>query len=163
MAWNKEWIRFVVVMLIQVLLLNQIQFFGVCHPYIFILFLMMMPITLPAWVDSCVGASVGLLMDVACNSLGVHMAACVLIMYMRRPLIRHLVLEYERLNSEISSRTIGLNSFIKYSLLLVPAYHLMVFMLSAWGFAHIGWVLLQTVVSSIVCVLLIIGYNTLRK
>lgn len=163
MAWNKEWIRFIVVMLIQVLLLNQIQFFGVCRPYIFILFLMMMPITLSAGADMFIGALVGLLMDVACNSLGVHMAACILITYMRRPLIRHLVLEYERLNSEISSRTIGINSFINYSLLLVPTYHLTVFVLSAWGFTHIGWVLLQTVVSSIVCVLLVLGYNTLRK
>lgn len=163
MKWNKEWIRFIVVMLFQVLLFNQIQFFGVCRPFIFILFLMMMPITLPSWLDMLIGALVGLLMDIACNSLGVHVASCVLLTYMRRPLIRNLVLEYERLNGEISRRTIGVNAFVKYTILLVPTYHLAVFMLSAWGFSHIGWTLLQTVVSSIVSVLLVLGYDALRK
>lgn len=163
MKWNKEWIRFIVVMLIQVLLFNQIQIFGVCRPFIFILFLMMMPITLPSWSDMLIGALVGLLMDIACNSLGVHVAACVLLTYMRRPLIRNLVLEYERLNGEISRQTIGANAFVKYTILLVPTYHFVVFMLSAWGFSHIGWTLLQTVVSSIVSVLLVLGYDALRK
>ena len=163
MKWNKEWIRFVVVMLIQVLLFNQIQFFGVCHPFIFILFLMMMPITLPSWLDMLIGALVGLLMDIACNSLGVHIASCVLLTYMRRPLIHNLVLEYERLNGEISCRTIGTIAFYKYAILLILTYHLVVFLLSAWGFSHIGWILLQTCVSSIVSIALILGYEALRK
>ncbi len=163
MAWSKAWIRFLLVMFIQILLLNQLQFFGICRPYIFILFLLMMPITLPSWLDMFIGALVGLLMDVACNSLGVHMAACVLLVYMRRPFIRRLVLEYERLNGEINRRTIGSMAFYKYVIILILTYHLVVFLLSAWGFSHIGWILLQTLVSTIVSVALILGYDALRK
>lgn len=163
MAWSKDWIRLLVVMFIQVMLLNQLQFLGICRPYVFIFFLLMMPITLPSWLDLFIGALVGLLMDVACNSLGVHIAACVLLMYLRRPFIRHLVLEYERLNSEISRRTIGTIAFYKYAILLILTYHLVVFLLSAWGFSHIGWILLQTFVSSIVSVALVLGYEALRK
>ncbi len=163
MVWSKDWIRLLLVLFLQILLLNQLQSFGVCRPYVFILFFLMMPITLPSWMDMFIGALIGLLMDIACNSLGVHVAACVLLTYIRRPILRQFVLEYDRLNGDVCRHSIGVNAFVKYTILLVLAYHLIVFMLSAWGFSHLGWVLLQTVVSSIVSITLILGYDALRK
>ena len=43
-----------------------------------LLCLLMMPITLPHISDMLIGAMVGLVMDIFCNSLGVHMGACIL-------------------------------------------------------------------------------------
>ena len=61
-------------MVLQVLLINRLQLGGVCHPFIYILPLLTMPITLPRWADMLIGLAAGLLMDVFCNSLGVHAA-----------------------------------------------------------------------------------------
>ena len=69
MEWTKQIGRYIVVMLLQVLLFDQLQLWGVCHPYIYILCLLMMPITLPHSVDMIIGAGVGLIMDTCCNSL----------------------------------------------------------------------------------------------
>ena len=72
MDWTKQIVRYVVIMLLQVLLFDQLQLMGICHPYIYVLCLLMMPITLPRISDMLIGAVVGLVMDIFCNSLGVH-------------------------------------------------------------------------------------------
>ena len=150
------------VMMLQVLLFNQLQLWGACHPYIYILCLLMLPITLPHSVDMLIGAAVGLVMDVFCNSLGVHTAACILLMYVRPYLIGALVNDKDRLNEQISLRAIGMEALLKYVVILVVLHHLTVFLLAAWSRTHIGFVLLETLVSSVITILIVLGYNTLR-
>ena len=162
MDWIKQIGRYIVVMLLQVLLLDQLQLWGACHPYLYILCLLMMPITLPHSVSMVIGAAVGLVMDIFCNSLGVHTAACILLMFIRPYLIGVIVNDKDRLNEQISLRAIGMEALIKYVVILVLIHHLTVFLLAAWSWAHIGFVLLETLVSSLITISLIIAYNTLR-
>ena len=96
MDWTKQIGRYIVIMLLQVLLFNQLQLWGACHPYVYILCLLMMPITLPHSVDMLIGAGVGIIMDIFCNSLGVHTASCILIMFIRPYLIGAIVNEIGR-------------------------------------------------------------------
>ena len=161
MEWTKQFVRYVIVMILQVLLFDQLQLWGACHPYIYVLCLLMMPITLPHSASMIIGAAAGLVMDVFCNSLGVHMAACILIMFIRPYLIGAIVNDKDRLNEQISSRAIGTEALIKYVVIGVLIHHLTVFSLAAWSFSHIWFVLLETLVSSIVTILIIIGYNVM--
>jgi len=161
MDWTKQLGRYIVVMLLQVLLFNYLQLWDVCHPYIYIVCLLMMPITLPHTMDMFIGALVGLVMDAFCNSIGIHMASCILLMYVRPYLLGTIVNDKDRLNEQISLRSLGLEATIKYVVILVLLHHLAVFSLSAWSWAHIGFVLLETVVSSIITITLIISYNLL--
>ena len=162
MDWTKQIGRYIVVMLLQVLLFNQLQLWGYCHPYIYILCLLMLPITLPHNVDMLIGAAVGAVMDVFCNSLGVHMAGCILLMFIRPYLLGGIVNDKDRLNEQISLRTIGLEAMLKYVIILVLIHHLTVFMLAAWSLSHIGFVLIETIVSSTMTILVILGYNALK-
>jgi len=162
MDWTKQIIRYVLVMLLQVLLFNQLQLWGACHPYIYVLCLLMLPTTLPHIADLFIGALVGVVMDVFCNSLGIHMAACVLLMYIRPYLLGLIVNDKDRLNEQISLRALGTGAFIQYVIYTVLIHHWTVFLLAAWSWSHIGFVLLETAVSSLVTILVILGYNTLR-
>ncbi len=162
MEWTKQIGRYFLVMLLQVLLFDQLQLLGVCHPYIYILCLLMMPITLPHSADMIIGAVVGLIMDIFCNSLGVHTASCIFIMFIRPYLIGAIVNDKDRLNEQITLRTLGMEALLKYTVILVLAHHLMVFLLAAWSWSHIGFVLMETIVSSLITISIIIGYNTLR-
>ena len=162
MDWIKQIGRYILVMLLQVLLLDQLQLWGACHPYLYIMCLMMMPIMLPHSVSMIIGAVVGLVMDIFCNSLGVHTAACILLMFIRPYLIGAIVNDKDRLNEQISLRAIGMEALIKYVVILVLIHHLTVFLLAAWSWAHIGFVLLETLVSSLITISLIIAYNALR-
>jgi len=162
MEWTKQLGRYAVVMLLQVLLFNQLQLWGACHPYIYVLCLLMMPITLPHSLDMLIGAAAGIIMDIFCNSLGIHTAACILLMFIRPYLISAFVMDKDRLNEQISSRSIGMEAMIKYTVVLVLIHHATVFALAAWSWHHIGFVILETVVSSTITAFLVIGYNALR-
>ena len=162
MDWTKQIGRYIVVMILQVLLFDQLQLLGVCHPYIYILCLLMMPITLSHSADMIIGAVVGLIMDIFCNSLGVHTAACIFIMFIRPYLIGAIVNDKDRLNEQISLRALGMEALLRYVVILVVVHHLIVFLLAAWSWAHIGFVLAETIVSSLVTISVIIGYNALR-
>ena len=162
MDWTKQIGRYIVVMILQVLLFDQLQLLGVCHPYIYILCLLMMPITLSHSADMIIGAVVGLIMDIFCNSLGVHTAACIFIMFIRPYLIGAIVNDKDRLNEQISLRALGMEALLRYVVILVVVHHLIVFLLAAWSWAHIGFVLAETIVSSLITISVIIGYNALR-
>ena len=149
-------------MILQVLLFDQLQLLGVCHPYIYVLCLLMMPITLSHSADMIIGAVVGLIMDIFCNSMGVHTAACIFIMFIRPYLIGAIVNDKDRLNEQISLRSLGMEALLRYVVILVVVHHLIVFLLAAWNWAHIGFVLVETLVSSLVTISVIIGYNSLR-
>lgn len=146
------------VMALQVLLFNQLQLYGLCRPYVYVLCLLMMPVTLPLTVDMLVGVALGLVMDIFCNSLGIHMAACVLVMFLRHRMLRNAVADFERLTGEVAIASVGLEVFIRYSAALILIHHAVIFLLSAWGWAHLGWSLLQTLVSSVVTFLLVMLY-----
>ena len=162
MDWTKQIGRYIVVMILQVLLFDQLQLLGVCHPYIYILCLLMMPITLPHSADMFIGAAAGLIMDVFCNSMGVHTAACIFIMFIRPYLIGAIVNDKDRLNEQISLRALGMEALLRYVVIMVVIHHLTVFLLAAWSWAHIGFVLIETIVSSIITISIIIGYNALK-
>ncbi len=149
-------------MILQVLLFDQLQLLGVCHPYIYVLCLLMMPITLSHSADMIIGAVVGLIMDIFCNSMGIHTAACIFIMFIRPYLIGAIVNDKDRLNEQISLRSLGMEALLRYVVILVVIHHLIVFLLAAWNWAHIGFVLVETLVSSLVTIFIIIGYNSLR-
>ena len=162
MEWTKQIGRYLLIMVLQVLLFDQLQLWGACHPYIYVLCLLMMPITLPHSADMLIGAFAGFIMDIFCNSLGVHMAACILLMYIRPYLIGAIVNDKDRLNEQISLHAIGMEALLKYTVIMVLIHHLTVFSLAAWSWSHIGFVLLETIVSSTITILLVIGYNVLR-
>jgi len=162
MDWTKQIGRYIVVMILQVLLFNQLQLFGVCHPYIYVMCLLMMPITLSHSIDMVIGAVIGLIMDVFCNSLGIHTASCILIMFLRPYVLGLIINDKERLNEQINQHTIGIEAMIKYVAILVPIHHLAVFALGAWSWSHIGFVMIETVVSSLITIAIILGYNALR-
>lgn len=162
MEWTKQIGRYILVMVLQVLLFDQLQLWGACHPYIYLLCLLMMPITLPPIADMLIGGIIGLIMDMFCNSLGVHTASCILIMFLRPYLLGVILNDKDRLNEQVSLRSIGMEAFIKYVVILVLIHHLTVFSLAAWSWYHIGFVLLETVVSSVITIFVIIGYNILK-
>lgn len=162
MKWIRQFIRFIIILLLQVLLINNLQISGLCHPYLYVVCLLVMPRTLPRWVDLVIGAVVGLVMDAFCNSPGVHMAACTLVMLVRPYLIERMVVEYERLTDEVNLLTIGAASFSIYAAILIIVHHAMVFLLTNW-FHALFFTLGQILISGLITYGLVIGYEFMRK
>jgi len=155
-------IRLIVCMLLQILLFNRLRGFGLVHPYVYVYFLLSLPLVIPRQVELLIGAAVGLLMDVVCSSPGVHMAACVLLCYLRPVLIDRLSQNSERIAQDISSSTLGRSEFIKLTVLLTLLHHTMVFILDAWSLCTPILLLLRIVLSSLITLVMILSWDMLR-
>ena len=83
-------VMFVSLVLIQVLVLNQVQLGGFINPYIYILFVILLPLNSPRYAVLILGFLIGLTIDVFSNSLGIHAAATVFIAYLRPLVIRSI-------------------------------------------------------------------------
>ena len=160
--WLKYGIRLIVVILLQALLIDHLQWMGICHPQVYILCLLMFPIRLPEWVDMLIGALIGLVMDLYANSLGIHISACIAVMYFRRLLIPHLVSDSERVSTEINSASIGTIAFVKMVVYMVLLHHTWVGMLHAWSIHRIGITLVSVLFSSLITIAIIIGYDKIH-
>ncbi len=159
--WRDNILRFVVLVLLQLLLINNLHFLGLCHPCLYILFLIALPQTLPRWAELLIGFATGLVIDIACNSLGVHCAACTLISFLRPVFLKKMVLEKKQILSEPSSKTLGFIVYLKLITLLVLLHHSIVFILSAFTWSNWWITLLQIIVSSVLTIGLIIVYDLL--
>ncbi len=130
---------------------------------VYILFLINLPAKTPRWAEMLIGFIVGLLMDIWFTSLGVHIAACVAISFLRPILLHNLVQEIERVSGDVCSLSIGRVEYIKCAVILTLIHHFIVFALEAWSLQNWWIVLLQTIISSIMTLIVILGYDMLKK
>ena len=149
--------RFVILILVQVLLLNNIHFLGYINPYVYILFILLLPFETKRWVLLFLAFAIGLSMDFFSNSLGIHAAACVFTAFFR-PWVMSLITsrkEYEP-GVEPSIADLGFQWFFMYSLILVSLHHLMLFLLEVFRFSNFFSTLGHSVLNTLFTVLFII-------
>ena len=163
MTWSKQIVQAIVVIFLQVLLFNHLQIAGWGFPMVYVLILMNLPIFIPRWLEMLIGATVGLFIDIWGSSLGVNMAACVMFSFWRPILLGNLVQDIERVKGEICSKTIGRIEYIKCLVLLTLVHHLIVFTLEAWSLNNWLLILVQTLISSVLTILIVIGYDMLKR
>jgi rod shape-determining protein MreD len=163
MEWIRQIVRLVVVVLLQVLLFDHLQIVGWGLPMVYVLFLMNLPVQVPRWVEMLIGVTVGLVFDVWHNSLGVNMAACVAFCYLRPILLGNLIQDLERVKGEVCSVSIGRIEYVKCLSILTVVHHLLVFSLEAWSWHNWWIVLLQTLISGVLTILIIMGYDIFKQ
>jgi len=149
-------IRFIVLVLIQVLILNNLHLSGIFNPYIYPLFLLLLPLKMPKWVLLILGFVTGLTIDMFSNTMGMHAAACVLFCFMR-PQVLKLVEPsggYEQTDKPTLSY-MGFRWFATYASILIVIHHLFFFFLETLEFGQVGFMLLKILLSTALSLLLI--------
>ncbi len=92
-------IRFITLLLVQVVICNNINFLGYINPYIYIIFIFLFPIRDSRLVLLLVSFLLGMLVDMFSDSGGVHAAAAVcrpavkLVFPLSNAILIHLVLK----------------------------------------------------------------------
>lgn len=155
-------IRFVVLLLLQVLLLNHVNFLGFINPYLYILFLILYPFNSPQSLFMILAFLLGLSIDAFEDSGGIHAAACVFIAYIRPVILRFSFgISYDYQTVKLSSTPYGAR--IGYILLIVFLHHFLLFTLEMFSFSHIYLILKKTFFSTIFTILLVLISLTLFK
>ena len=162
MEWIRQIARLCILIALQIFLFNRLQLGCWGYPMVYILFLINLPAQTPRWAEMLTGFTIGMIFDLWFSSLGIHTAACVAISYLRPLMLGNFLQESERLSGEVRSLTIGRIEYLKLAIILVVIHHFIVFALETWNFQNWWMVLVQTLVSSIFTLVIVLGYDFLR-
>ena len=117
---------------LQVFFLNNIQVSGYVNPYVYLLFILLLPPKLPKIMVLVLGFLMGLTMDVFSDSYGIHTAATVLIAYIRPSILSLVSIKGGEDLEEISIKQLKFGRFFTYSSILCLIHHFTLFYLEAF-------------------------------
>jgi len=159
----KNIIRFVLLMFVQVFILNHIMLSGLVQPYLYLLFILLLPFQTPRALLLILGTATGWGLDNFMHTPGLHAAACAAIAYLRPFLIGMLSPQggFEDTTRAPSPLTMGTGKFIFYASVLVLIHHLIYFSLEVFNFQSTQYLILKILCSTLVTLLLIFVYGLL--
>ncbi|HEX8575359.1 MAG TPA: rod shape-determining protein MreD [Flavobacterium sp.] len=158
--------RFILLLALQVVIFNNINFFGYINPYPYVLFIVLFPVNGNKFGLLLASFSIGIIMDMFCNSGGVHATASLLLAYMRPVFFRFSFgISYEYQTIKINDRlTPERFSFILVSIF---THHFILFLLEVFNFGLIIDILIRTLLSAtltiIICLLVIYIFKPAKR
>ena len=143
-------IQFVALLVLQLLLFNNIQFSGFINPYVYVLFFLLLPFTISNALMLILGLLMGLTIDLFMGTPGVHAAATVLVTFFR-PGVLKLIAPHDGYDLNTLPRVsyMGLEWFVKYTIIIVVVHHLVLFYVEVFSFSHFFHTLLKVMLSSV--------------
>ena len=152
--------RFVLLILIQLLVLNNVYMSGYVMPMLYVLFLLMLPTSLGRVPMLLTAFGTGLLIDVMAGALGFHALACTVVAMMRITFADRILTRGENIVIETPSVfSVTPQYFVSYLLVLTASFYLVFYMMELFSFRGLGSVLVATVCSTIVTTLLALLYQ----
>lgn len=145
-------LRFILLLLAQILFFSNINFSSFVNPYVFPLFILLLPFETPRWLLMLIGFFAGLALDIFLGSIGMHAAACLLVGYSRPFLIN--IITPKGTEFEISPNVYaqGLTWFVVYIGITMLVYLTFYFFVEAATLSNFFFVLLKIILSEIVSV-----------
>ena len=161
-----NFLRFVVLVFIQVFLLKNITLYNLATPYLYILFILLLPFETPNALLFALAFIMGLTIDAFYDTPGLNAAACVLLALVRILFIS-ITVQKEGFDNEPEPTLsiMGFRWFLTYSLVLTLFHHFFLFNLEVFRFSAIQYTLSRFVLSSLftVFLMLIIGLLFYRR
>jgi rod shape-determining protein MreD len=151
-------IQFVLFVLIQGLVLNNIQLGGTANPYLYILFILWLPIETNKALVMGIAFLLGLSIDVFADTVGMHASASVFLAFVRPFVLRTLAPRdgYE-VNIPPTASGLGWFWFLRYAAIGIFFHHFFLFFVEVFRFseffATMGRILTSTAFSLVLIAL----------
>ena len=152
----KNIIRFIILVLAQVLIIQNIELGRFIIPFIYVLFILMLPFETPKWLLLLSGFFIGLTIDLFYNTAGMHAAATVWMAY-SRPTVLALLAPRDGYNSgaEPTIRYFGMPWFLSYASILILLHHFVLFYIEIFRFSEFFSTFFRVIMSSFFTLLLV--------
>ena len=143
-------LRFFFLVVLQLLVLNNVQWSGYLNPYLYVLFILMLPFETPRWLLLILSFLLGFTIDVFSNTWGMHAAACVFTGFIR-PYLLKLVSPREGYDNAARPiiRDFGIEWVVKYSLILIFIHHFVLFYIEVFRFSLFFHTFIRVVLSTL--------------
>lgn len=150
-------LRFILLVMVQVLVFNQMNFLGFINPMVYILFLFWYPIKENRMLFIGLGFLLGFVIDLFSDTLALHSAATVTIAYLRPAVMRFVFgVNYEFQSFRLSNTTRAQQ--FTFLALLILVHHTIFFTLEIFSLSNLLLILKKVVFTSlgtiILCLLL---------
>jgi hypothetical protein len=142
---------------IQVFLLKNITLYNLSTPYIYILFILLLPFEIPNLALFILSFLLGITIDAFYDTPGLHAAACVLLALVRILFIS-VTVQKEGFDNEPEPTLsiMGVRWFFTYALILTFTHHFFLFSLEAFNFAELKYSVGRVIFSSMFTMFLIL-------
>src|SRR4051812_47059133 len=149
--------RFIILVLVQVLVIKNIELGRFINPFIYILFLIILPFETPKWALLFIAFLLGITIDMFYDTAGMHAAACVMVAYVRPGVLKLFSPRdgYES-GTQPTIQYLGVPWFLSYSAILVVLHHFILFFLEVFHFTEFFSTFFRVIVSSFFTLLLIV-------
>jgi len=146
-----------VLVLFQVLVINNIQVSSYLNPFVYTLFILLLPFETPNWLLLILAFALGLSVDAFTNTPGMH-ASATLFMAVFRPFVLRSIAPRDGYEAGSFPRLsiYGLTWFVKYTVILIALHHTFLFSIEAFGFNDFLSIFLRIIISSALSIFLII-------
>lgn len=165
-SFLKNILQFIFLVLVQVLIFNNIELGGYLNPYIYVLFILLLPFDTPRWLLLIIGFILGLSVDILSETMGMHTSATVLMAFLR-PSVLSMFSPREGYEKGSLPRIhfYGIQWFVQYALVLVFAHHAMLFLTEIFRIQDFFHILLRIILSTLfsVSIISLSQYFVFRK
>lgn len=149
--------RFIFLVVLQLLVLNNVQWSGYLNPYLYVLFILLLPFETPNWLLIILSFLLGFTIDSFSNTWGMHSAACTLMGFIRPYFLKFISPRdgYDNATRPII-RDFGIEWIVKYSLILIFIHHFTLFYIEVFKFSLFFHTFLRVVLSTLFTFILVI-------
>ena len=149
-------LRFLVLVGVQVTILNNIQLSGYINPYLYVLFILLLPVKFPKIVGLLLAFVLGIVIDMFTNTMGMHTAATVCMAF-ARPFVLKVFSPRDGYEADATPniKDLGFQWFLVYTSTLVLIHHFVLFYVEVFRFSEFFSTFIRVLLSALATVLLI--------
>ena len=148
-------ILFISLVLLQVIVLNNINFLGYINPFLYILFIFYYPIEKIDYNLIFLSFFLGLSIDYFSNTGGINAAATLLIAFIRVPVLKVVIGKRELDYSSLSIDKLPFGRKYTYILALTFIHHFTIFGLEYFKWSSFGIILQKTLLTTVFTMILV--------
>jgi len=143
-----QFFSFFIYVLVQTLILKNLVLFNTGFCFVYVAFILLLPIETSPLALMSLGFTLGFIIDIFYNSLGLHALTMVLIAYLRNYWLGAITPQggYD-LGTVPNLKSNGLQWFLVYMMPLVFVHHLTLFLVESAGFTLFWYSMLKTITS----------------
>lgn len=150
-------IKFILLILFQLLVVNKLGISTYVNPYVYVVFILLLPIKIKPWIVLVISCLTGMVMDSFSSTPGLHMAACVCMGYLRGFYLRFATGKDDQESNIIPNMSNkGWVWFSIYTFIMVFIHHFMLFFLEIYGLNQFFGTLTQIFFSTLFSVFIIV-------
>ncbi|MBI9041911.1 rod shape-determining protein MreD [Lutibacter sp.] len=147
-------LRFIGLLLLQVLVLNHINLFGFINPLLYIVWVLLYPIKKNKTTLLLLSFLLGLSIDFFSDSGGIHAAATLFIAYIRIPVLNTILGKSDFDYLLFNLRSIAFIKAFTFIALLTFIHHFIIFSLEYFSFNSISSILYNTLLTGVFTIIL---------